>query len=694
MDSTYQFTSGVSSGLNRFEVLFNPTIPATPTNELASPAAICSGNSSTLSANVGLGGDQVKWYTASCGGTLVGTGNQSVSPTTTTTYYARSYNSTNGCYSISCATVTVTVIPAGTWLGVTDSDWNTASNWCGGVPIAATDVVIPSGVTNMPHITSGLNSPAVCNNLTIENGDSLTVDAGKALTINGSLVVNGPNALIVKSSSSAIGSLITLGSITYLNSGSIKVEKYVKSSAIGYWEYFAAPITSASSLIFTSPTRGLWYSNEPTNAWVSIPHSSPANMNIFQGYGRKYVTSEGDGDLVKNFIGSVNTGSQSITSLTRTEGAPGSRHGWNLVGNPYPNAIDWEATSGWTKTNLCNAIYFRNDGTTTAYVDGVSTGVVPASRIIPPMKAFWVRVDSLQTSGSIACNNNVRVHDLTPPAVINKNTLHISVINDDNSLTDDSYVRFKDYATDGFDGQYDAYKFYSTDAGRPQIYTRIAGADDIAINTLDTLIGSKTIPLGFKTTIAGTFTITADMVSTLTAYGNSVFLKDNTTTTIQNLATNNTYQFTSGITNGFGRFELLFNPFITVFPSITLTTNSLTVPAGTTSANLAYSATTNNPDQYSIDFNAAANLAGFIDVSNATLPSSPIVVNIPSVVSPGTYNANLTVSISSSGAVSINYPITIVVQNVFTTSQDIGTTLQLSWTATTGATSSCLLSFA
>ena len=238
--TTYSISSLVDAQCNSIaadltgseEVNIN-TLPVTSTNESASPATICSGSSSTISATVGSGGDEVKWYTASCGGTLVGTGDQLVSPTSTTTYYARSYNSTTGCYSAACVNVTVTVIAAGTWLGVTDSDWNTASNWCGGVPIATTNVVIPSGVTNMPHVTSALNSPAVCYNLTIENGDSLTVDAGKALTVNGSLVVNGPNALIVKSSSSAIGSLITMGSITYLNSGSIKVEKYVKVVQLG-----------------------------------------------------------------------------------------------------------------------------------------------------------------------------------------------------------------------------------------------------------------------------------------------------------------------------------------------------------------------------------------------------------------------------------------------------------------------------
>jgi hypothetical protein len=248
-------------------------------------------------------------------------------------------------------------------------------------------------------------------------------------------------------------------------------------------------------------------------------------------------------------------------------------------------------------------------------------------------------------------------------------------------------VRFKNYASDGFDGQYDAYKMYAADASIPQLFTRIQGADDISINTLGTLSGSKTIPLGFKTTVAGTFTITADMVSSLTSNGNYVYLRDLDAGITQNLAANNTYVFTSGVTNGLKRFVLLFNPPITVFPTIALNSNSFTVAAGTTSIDLAYSGTNNNPDKYSIDFEAAANTAGFVDVTDAGLPTSPMTISIPSTVSPGIYHGTLTVKISSTGATSVNYPITIEVQPVFTTSQDIGTTLQLSWTPTTGVSS-------
>jgi hypothetical protein len=104
--------------------------------------------------------------------------------------------------------------------------------------------------------------------------------------------------------------------------------------------------------------------------------------------------------------------------------------------------------------------------------------------------------------------------------------------------------------------------------------------------------GYKIVPLGFKTTVSGTFTITAEMLSSLTANGNYVWLKDNVTTTVQNLHVDNTYDFTSGATNGFGRFELLFNPPITAFPAIALVSNSMTVAANATSVNLAYSGTT------------------------------------------------------------------------------------------------------
>jgi gliding motility-associated-like protein len=82
----------------------------TPTAVSASPAAICPGASTTLSATPGTNGEQVYWYTGSCGGTYIGTGNSiSVSPGANITYYARTYDTDCSQFSTSCGSVSVTV---------------------------------------------------------------------------------------------------------------------------------------------------------------------------------------------------------------------------------------------------------------------------------------------------------------------------------------------------------------------------------------------------------------------------------------------------------------------------------------------------------------------------------------------------------------------------------------------------------
>ncbi len=83
-----------------------------PTSAVAGAATICNGSSTTLTLVGGGGGtgEVIKWYTASCGGTLAATGNGvSVSPTTTTTYYGRYEDGAPCSFNSACASVTVTV---------------------------------------------------------------------------------------------------------------------------------------------------------------------------------------------------------------------------------------------------------------------------------------------------------------------------------------------------------------------------------------------------------------------------------------------------------------------------------------------------------------------------------------------------------------------------------------------------------
>lgn len=88
------------------------TASVAPTSITASPAfTTCPGNAVTLTRQGGsLGTNAVwRWYTGSCGGTLIGTGNSIiVSPSATTTYYVRAEGD---CNTTTCAQATITVSP-------------------------------------------------------------------------------------------------------------------------------------------------------------------------------------------------------------------------------------------------------------------------------------------------------------------------------------------------------------------------------------------------------------------------------------------------------------------------------------------------------------------------------------------------------------------------------------------------------
>jgi predicted CxxxxCH...CXXCH cytochrome family protein len=100
-------------------------------------------------------------------------------------------------------------------------------------------------------------------------------------------------------------------------------------------------------------------------------------------------------------------------------------------------------------------------------------------------------------------------------------------------------------------------------------------------------------------------------------------------------------------------------------PTITLGSNP-EVCQGTTSASLTYSATTDSPDQYSINYDVTAESEGFVDIVNNALPSSPISLVVPIAAAGGTYNGVLTVKNSGSGLSSENYGISIIVNTVKT----------------------------
>jgi len=94
---------------------------------------------------------------------------------------------------------------------------------------------------------------------------------------------------------------------------------------------------------------------------------------------------------------------------------------------------------------------------------------------------------------------------------------------------------------------------------------------------------------------------------------------------------------------------------VTTDPAITLDD----MPVGCTGApvaDLAYTATSGGPDLYSIAWDPDALAAGFVDVTDAVLPASPISLVLPMAVSEGLYTGSLSVSDTTFGCESDGFP--------------------------------------
>ncbi|HPH84954.1 MAG TPA: Ig-like domain-containing protein, partial [Ferruginibacter sp.] len=173
--------------VNLIPPCINPTVPMlSATNNV-----ICSGNSTSLSIGTGSlnSATNWQWYSGSCGGTTEGSGASiTVSPTSTTTYYARGEG---GCVTPDlCASITVTVNPnvnAGVVTGVANlciggtatytSNGDAGGSWSSSNELAATVNVSTGLVTALSAGTTTIT-------YTINTGCAAPQSASTSLTVN------------------------------------------------------------------------------------------------------------------------------------------------------------------------------------------------------------------------------------------------------------------------------------------------------------------------------------------------------------------------------------------------------------------------------------------------------------------------------------------------------------------------------
>jgi hypothetical protein len=256
-----------------------------PTSATVLTATICNGQSTTLTLNGGGGGTGtvIRWYSGSCGGSLVGSGNGlSVSPTATTTYYGRYEDPAPCSNNTLCSSVTVTVNQpsvAPTTLTAT------AATICTGSTSTLTQTggslgtgavwrwYSNSGYTTLVGTGSGANASLVVSPTTTTTYWLRAENTTSPCTAN----IPGPvgGVTVTVNQTSVLGTPSTTGPINFCDAGG----------------NFGTAVTISG---YTGTVNWQWGSSNGTwNAWVTGPSSG---VNTFP---KKVAASDGNPDRIR-----------------------------------------------------------------------------------------------------------------------------------------------------------------------------------------------------------------------------------------------------------------------------------------------------------------------------------------------------------------------------------------------------------
>lgn len=382
--------------------------------------------------------------------------------------------------------------------------------------------------------------------LKVEPGTCIKVESVTMLDISG-----GGN-LILKSDATGDASLIDKGTVSYAGvptAGKAIVERYLPQ---GQWHLISSPISNAVSGMFIGDY--LQYHTESSNSYTDI---IPVNIPLkpAQGYSLWSVLPVASTEV---FGGSTNTGDIGFDFTKTNEG-----YGWNLVGNPYPSVLDWDAVT--IPTNLNGSIWLfspsyddRNGakgsiGEYKYYLNGGGSANT-TTQYIPSGQGFFVRAATEATvGGTLTFKNEHRVHNSFQPfykAADAENRMLVLKATG-NNITTQTAIRFKEEATAQVDRLYDVYKITAGSPEVPVVYTKCEN-QKMAINTLPSIAGNSTVPVYFEAGMNGTYTYTATELETL---GDEipVYLEDIALNYFQDLRANPNYSFeyTSGNVKGF-----------------------------------------------------------------------------------------------------------------------------------------------
>ena len=296
-----------------------------------------------------------------------------------------------------------------TWIGQSNTDWNTAANWQNNlIPGSSDNALIQSGSPNFPVITQSVSVGSI----TLEDNTSLTVSTGGDLSIANSLVLgnNGSDSatvILTDDTLSAANLTIKGNSLLDLQGGSINLTStpsltsgYVRYSStsdqnIHNWNYYNLIIAGSGQKLITGDANTPTVAENLTisSAQLIIPEGKALTVNstLINKAGLNGLviksSASGDGSLIQHSPNVQATVERYFTGKQ-----------WHYIGPPVKGAdislfntnnfYTWDPTISWRgpadqspwtpykkdtlKSAIGYAYYYYQ--TTIVYKDTLNTG--------------------------------------------------------------------------------------------------------------------------------------------------------------------------------------------------------------------------------------------------------------------------------------------------------------------------------